>query len=121
VWEIVDITGMSKKDVLDQVYPDELEYIFRKKKDQEIQRLEKYKHTMIAIAAGFGSKTESGESLFKIYNEEITKAIDNLKNNSQDNRSEKEYTEEYINEQFEKLRMLQGKIASTGIRKGVKK
>ena len=70
---------MSKNEVLEQVYPDELKYIFKKKREKEIQRYEGYRHMMIAIAAGFGAKTEDDESLYEIYNRQLDQIIDELK------------------------------------------
>lgn len=106
---------MSKNEVLEQVYPDELEYIFRKKREKEIQRYEGYRHMMIAIAAGFGAKTEDDESLYEIYNRQLDQIIDELKGT--DGPEEKEYTPEDIDKELDKLRRLQGIINQTQAKK----
>lgn len=116
VWEIVDITGMSKKEVLEQVYPDELEYIFRKKREKEIQRYEGYQHLMIAVAAGFGAETEDGESLYKIYNQQLDEIIEELKG-TREYEGEKKYTPEDIDRELEKLKGLQEIINQTQAKK----
>lgn len=112
VWQIQEITGMSKKEVLEQVYPDELEIIFERKRQQEIQRYEDYRHTMIAIAAGFGGKTEDGKTLFEIYNKQIDDVINQLENGNQDY-EEKEYTVETVDQELDKLRGLNNLINQT--------
>lgn len=112
VWQIQDITGMSKKEVLEQVYPDELEIIFERKRQQEIQRYEDYRHTMIAVAAGFGGKTEDGKTLFEIYNKQIDDVINQLENGNQDY-EEKEYTVETVDQELDKLRGLNNLINQT--------
>lgn len=86
IWEIQDITGMSKKEILEQIYPDEVEYILRKKNEKEIRRYEDYRHTMIAIAAGFGAETEDGESLYKVYTQQLDKIISILSGEKIDER-----------------------------------
>lgn len=107
---------MSKKEVLEQVYPDELEYIFRKKREKEIQRYEGYRNVMIAIAAGFGAETEDGESLYKIYNQQLDEIIEELKG-TREYEGEKEYTPEDIDKELDKLRGLQGIINRTQAKK----
>lgn len=101
VWELVDITGMSKSEVLEQIYPDELEYIFKKKREREIRRFESYQHLMIAVAAGFGAETENGESLYKVYSEQLNDIIEQLKGTEVE---EKEYVPEDVDRELEKLK-----------------
>lgn len=101
IWELVDITRMSKKEVLEQIYPDELEYIFRKKQEREIRRFESYQHLMIAVAAGFGAETENGESLYKVYSEQLNDIIEQLKGTEVE---EKEYVPEDVDREIEKLK-----------------
>jgi len=107
---------MSKNEVLEQVYPDELEYIFRKKREKEIQRYEGYRHMMIAIAAGFGAETEDGESLYKIYNQQLDEIIEELKG-TREYEGEKKYTPEDIDRELEKLKGLQEIINQTQAKK----
>lgn len=107
---------MSKNEVLEQVYPDELEYIFKKKREKEIQRYECYRHMMIAIAAGFGAETEDGESLYKIYNQQLDEIIEELKG-TREYEGEKKYTPEDIDRELEKLKGLQGIINQTQAKK----
>mgnify|MGYP001428706323 CR=1 FL=1 len=107
VWELVDITGMSKSEVLEQIYPDELEYIFKKKREKEIQRYEGYQHLMIAVAAGFGAETENGESLYKVYSEQLNDIIEQLKGTEVE---EKEYTPEDVDRELEKLKGFLGVV-----------
>lgn len=111
---------MSKNEVLEQVYPDELEYIFKKKREKEIQRYEGYRHMMIAIAAGFGAETEDGESLYKIYNQQLDEIIEELKGTGE-YEGEKKYTPEDIDRELEKLKGLQGIINQTQAKKTARK
>ncbi len=106
---------MSKQEVLSQVYPDELEYIFRKKRDREIKRYDNYRHMMIAIAAGFGAETESGEPLYKVYSQQLDAIIAQM--DSAEPVKEKKYTPEDIDGELDKLRGLQGVINQTKARK----
>lgn len=101
---------MSKKEVLEQVYPDELEYIFKKKKEKEIQRYESYKHTMIAVAAGFGAETKDGESLYKIYNQQLNEIIDQLQGKGESEPEKKKYTPKDIDKELDKLKGLIGMV-----------
>lgn len=95
-----------------QVYPDELEHIFRKKREKEINQYESYRHTMIAVAAGFGSETEDGQSLFEIYSRQLDEIIRRLES-ADNSEEEKEYTSEVIDKELAKLRGLQGIISQT--------
>lgn len=95
-----------------QVYPDELEYIFRKKREKEINQYESYRHTMIAVAAGFGGKTEDGETLFEIYSRQLNEIIGQLESVDK-SMKEKEYTPDGIDKELDKLRGLQGIISQT--------
>lgn len=114
IWEIQGITGMSKKEVLEQIYPDELDYIFRKKRDKEIQRYEGYRHTMIAVAAGFGGKTEDDKPLFEVYNQYLDEIIDQLQGNEKPVEEEKkEYTPEDLGNELNKLQGLIGIVEQT--------
>lgn len=99
-----------------QVYPDELEYIFRKKREKEINRYESYRHTMIAVAAGFGGKTEDGETLFEIYSRQLNEIIGKLESVDK-SMEEKEYTPDGIDKELDKLRGLQGIISQTQVKK----
>lgn len=67
---------MSKKEVLTQVYPDELDYIFDKKREQELKRYMGYFNQIMAVSAGFGG----GDSA-KEYVKEIASTIEELSNN----------------------------------------
>ena len=110
------MTKMSKEEVLTQVYPDEIEYIFRKKRQQVVERYEGYLHQLNAILAGFGAKTEDGSSFYEIYQRQIVGIIEELggkENRKEDIDTEKNYTKEYVNKQFDKLKGLQEVIAST--------
>jgi len=98
---------MSKSEVLEQIYPDELEYIFRKKQERETRRFESYQHLMIAIAAGFGAETENGESLYKVYSEQLNDIIEQLKGTEVEG---KEYTPEEVDRELEKLKGFLGVI-----------
>ena len=121
MWEIQDITKMSKEEVLTQVYPDEIEYIFRKKRQQVEERYEGYLHQLNAILAGFGAKTEDGCSFYEKYQQqivEIIKALEGTENKKEDIDTEKNYTKEYVNKQFDKLKSLQEVIASTKTMRG---
>lgn len=69
---------MSKKEVLDQVYPDELEIIYQKKKEREIVRHEGYRHNLVAIAAGMGGRTEDDKPLYGEYMQQLNDTIDLL-------------------------------------------
>ena len=110
---------MSKREVLTQIYPDELEYIFQKKREAEIQRYEDYRHMMMAVAAGFGSKTEDGETLFEIYSRQLDEIIGKLEGVKTEKVDiENEYTENHVHEQFDKLKELQEIIASTAGKRG---
>lgn len=103
---------MSKQEVLTQVYADELEYIFRKKREKEINRYESYRHTMTAVAAGFGGKNEDGETLFEIYSRQLNEIIGQLESVDK-SMEEKEYTPDGIDKELDKLRGLQGIISQT--------
>lgn len=107
---------MSKQEVLTQVYPDELEYIFRKKREKEINQYESYRHTMIAVAAGFGGKTEDGETLFEIYSRQLNEIIGQLESVDK-SMEEKEYTPDGIDKELAKLRGLQGIISQTQVKR----
>lgn len=79
VLKLVDIKGMSKREVLEQIYPDELKTIFKQYAQQqqlkEIKRYEAYLWNMRAVAAGMGGETKSGESLYEIYSKELINTI----------------------------------------------
>lgn len=99
-----------------QVYPEELEYIFRKKREKEINQYESYRHTMIAVAAGFGGKTEDGETLFEIYSRQLNEIIGRLESVDK-SEEEKEYTPDGIDKELDKLRGLQDIISQTQLKK----
>ena len=75
---------MSKKEILTQVYPDELEEIFEYEKINELKRYENYLWHIRAVAAGMGAKTKDGSSLYEIYTKEIADIIKNITDDKQE-------------------------------------
>lgn len=84
VLKLVDIKGMSKREVLEEIYPDELETIFKRNAQQqqlrEIKRYEAYLWNLRTVAAGMGGETQRGESLYEIYSKELINTIKKLSN-----------------------------------------
>lgn len=72
---------MSKYEVLTQIYPDELKYIFDKKREKEIKRYQGYFNQIMAVAAGIGGGDSANE-----YVQDIISHIKELSNT--DNKSE---------------------------------
>ncbi|MCF8002443.1 MAG: hypothetical protein K9K76_11395 [Halanaerobiales bacterium] len=89
---------MSKKEVLEQVYPDELEYIFEKKKEKELKRYMGYMNQIMAVTAGFG-----GGDAAKEYVENIKEAIEELSDNKKKEESSN------INDWYSEYKKLQNK------------
>lgn len=79
VWDLVDITKMSKNEVLQQVFPEELEYIYDKKRVRELHRYEGYMNQIMAVAAGFGGGDNAKE-----YVQDVTDHIQELADNNED-------------------------------------
>lgn len=52
---------MSKREVLTQVYPDELDYIFEKQRERELKRYLGYLNQIMAVSAGFGGGDSAQE------------------------------------------------------------
>ncbi|AZO96128.1 hypothetical protein [Halocella sp. SP3-1] len=102
---MIDIKGMSKREVLEQIYPDEIEIIFKQHAQQqqlqEIKRYEGYLWSMRAVAAGMGGETKDGKSLYEVYTKEL---INNIKKLSdiEDDSSSFDVNEAYY--EYEKLK-----------------
>ncbi len=107
---------MSKKEVLEDIYPEELDYIYQKKKEKELNKYEGYRHQLLSVMAGSGAKTESGDSLFSLYMKELNDKIDILENKDKPVVN-KHYTPETIDKELDKLRGLQGVINQNKQRK----
>ncbi|SDM21028.1 hypothetical protein [Halarsenatibacter silvermanii] len=66
---------MSKKEVLEDVYPDELEYIFEEMRREECRRYMDYYNQ---LAAGMVGQTKKDDRTIEKYIEEIIKEIKEL-------------------------------------------
>lgn len=96
---------MTPNQVLEQIYPDEVDYLFKsyseKQQLEEIKRYEGYLWSMRAVAAGMGGETKGGESLYEVYSKEL---INNIKKLSdiEDDSSSFNVNEAYY--EYEKLK-----------------
>jgi len=88
---------MSKREVLQQVYPDELEHIFDKKREKELHRYEGYMNQIMAVSAGFGG----GDSA-KQYVEDVMNQIKELSNENKEDEVD-------IRDSYAELEKLQNK------------
>ena len=100
---------MSKKEVLEQIYPDEVNGLLRKVREEnvekEIQRYEGYRHMMIAVAAGMGGKTKDDKTLYEVYNQQLDEIIKQLQ--GKELVEEEEVTREDIKKNTEILKRKQ--------------
>jgi hypothetical protein len=65
---------MSKREVLEQVYPGEIEYIFDKKREHELKRYIGYMNQIMAASSAFGGGDASKEYIenVKTYIKELS-------------------------------------------------
>lgn len=91
---------MSKNEVLTQVYPDEIDYIFDKKREKELKRYMGYLNNIMAVSAGFGGGDSAEE-----YVQDIMDKIRKLSNSKQNKENKnREITKEDIKKNTERLK-----------------
>lgn len=105
---------MSKMQVLEQVYPDEIPLILERKKEEISSQLMGYINDYYcsiliseSIMALSGKKRESA---VKPYFNELVNNFRKIQNSKKKEEKPKEYTEDYIESQLNKLRGLQKQI-----------
>lgn len=92
---------MSKKEVLTQVYPDEIVFIFEKKREKELKRYMGYLNQIMAVSAGFGG----GESA----KEYVQDVVDRVKELNGDDKNNKGQEEDKISNLHERKKELEEK------------
>lgn len=81
---------MSKKEVLNEIYPDELEYIFDIQRRRELERYSDYLNQFMATSSAFGG----GDSA-KEYIENLIDHINILSGNEENNSNIDDWYKEY--------------------------
>ncbi|MFW5916453.1 MAG: hypothetical protein ACOCTM_03165 [Bacteroidota bacterium] len=100
VWDIQQITGMTKMEVLNQIYPDELEIIFEKKREKKLRRYMGYLNQIMAVSAGFGGGDAAQDYVQDVIDQ--IKFLSNVPNSKP--KEKKEHTKESLKNELKKIR-----------------
>ncbi|MFW6327556.1 MAG: hypothetical protein ACOC2F_04520 [Bacteroidota bacterium] len=110
---------MSKKQILEQVYIDEVEYIYEEKRQKELQRYTGYLNQIMAAAAGSGAGGKTAKNYVQDVIEHIKKLSSDEEKEQQKDKSitelyyekkELEEKEELSQTEKEKLAKIETKI-----------
>ena len=118
VWELVRFTGMTKNQVLEEIYPDEVPDLLKKANIERARQRQKeltgYFYTLMAPVLPW-MKDEDGFQRDLI--ESITGELKQIQDYLQSKKQSKETGQQPEEDSFEKLKRLQGVIASAQAKK----
>lgn len=118
IWDLVRYTGMSKNQVLEEIYPDEVPDLLKKANIERARQRQKeltgYFYTLMAPVLPW-MKDEDGFKKELI--ESITGELQQIQDYLQSKKQSKETGQQPEEDPFEKLKRLQGIIASTQAKK----